>query len=74
MSLTDAILALSQVRRDENTMAQLHGFVGRDGRCAAYRCNVCMFNIGNGPCLMYGWDTSDVLWAVQLLLRRYEHA
>ena len=71
MSLTDAIWALSQVRWDENTRSQLHSFVVRAGRCAAYRCNGCLFNIGSGPCLTYGWDTSDVLWAVQLLLRRY---
>ena len=74
MSLTDAIWALSQVRWNENTRSQLHGFVGRAGRCAAYRCNDCLFSIGKGPCLTYGWDTSDVLWATQLLLRRYEHA
>lgn len=72
MNLLDAIWALSQARRGDDTRSQLHGFVGRSGRCAAYRCNGCMFNIGKGPCLMYGWDASDVLWAVQLLLRRYD--
>ena len=74
MTLMDAIWALSQVRRDENTRSQLRDFVRRSGRCAAYRCNDCLFNVGNAPCLTYGWNNSDVLWAARLLLRRYEHA
>ena len=74
MTLTSAIWALSQVRRDENTRSQLRDFVRRSGRCAPHICKGCLFNVGNAPCLTYGWNNREVLWAARLLLRRYEHA
>ena len=72
MTLVNAIWALSQVRRDENTRAQLRDFVRRSGRCVPHICKGCLFNVGNAPCLTYGWNNREVLWAARLLLRRLD--
>ena len=72
MTLTNAIWALSQVRRGEDTRVQLQGFIARSGRCSAYSCNSCLFKAVRGPCLTYGWSTRDIVWASSILLRRLD--
>ena len=70
MNLLDAIWALSQARRGDDTRVQLQGFIARSGKCKAYSCNTCLFKAVRGPCLTYGWSTRDIVCASSILLRR----